>query len=470
MRVAARLLASVALMVLLLPVCGFGPDAAQSASTADVIVTAAPVYAPLAALKGGERFPQGAQLLLIHAGKAEPLVMGFWAAADANVSFDGQRVLFAGKQAKGDAWQIWEMTLKDGALRRIVAGEGDAIRPLYLPSGRLVYARHTAHGFQLETAGKDAADASAPIDAQAGATVLPLSYVPGSAIPTDVLRDGRILFESGFPLGTGSTAELYLVYSDGSGVESYRCDHGRARWGGKQLASGDVVFTHGSALARFMSPLAHEALIAAPHAEFAGSIAEMAEGDWLLSARAGAGAHFALRAWKPGAAAMQTVLAVSGEDLVEPVVVAPRVRPKRHPSGLHPWSYANMMALDARLSREGDLKAAPTQVRLETLDAEGHAVVMGAAPVEADGSFLVRVPGDKPIRFVLLDQKGAVVRAEHGWFWIRAGEQRYCVGCHTGPERSSENRVPAVLLRTTTPVDLTGAAKTGGESRAAGGK
>jgi hypothetical protein len=32
----------------------------------DVIVTAAKVYAPLAALRGGERFPKGAQLLLVH--------------------------------------------------------------------------------------------------------------------------------------------------------------------------------------------------------------------------------------------------------------------------------------------------------------------------------------------------------------------------------------------------------------------
>jgi hypothetical protein len=69
----------------------------------------------------------------------------------------------------------------------------------------------------------------------------------------------------------------------------------------------------------------------------------------------------------------------------------------------------------------------------------------------------VQVPGDQPIRFVLLDQHGSVVRQEHGWFWIRAGEQRICVGCHTGPERASENRVPAVLMRTTTPFDLTGA-------------
>jgi hypothetical protein len=160
---------------------------------------------------------------------------------------------------------------------------------------------------------------------------------------------------------------------------------------------------------------------------------------------------------KTGALALKTVLALSGEDLVEPVVVAPRERPKRHPSGLHDWSYANMVALDARQSREGDLKNAPAEVRLETLDAEGRAMVMGTAPVEPDGSFFVRTPADKPIRFALLDAKGGVVREEHGWFWIRRGEQRYCVGCHAGPERSSENRVPAVLLRTTSPVDLTGA-------------
>jgi hypothetical protein len=80
----------------------------------------------------------------------------------------------------------------------------------------------------------------------------------------------------------------------------------------------------------------------------------------------------------------------------------------------------------------------------------------GAAPVEADGSFFVSVPVDCPIRFALLDRGGAVLRQEQGWFWIRGGEQRYCVGCHAGPERASENRVPAVLMRTNTPVDLTG--------------
>ena len=117
----------------------------------------------------------------------------------------------------------------------------------------------------------------------------------------------------------------------------------------------------------------------------------------------------------------------------------------------------DLLALDARQSRMGDLKAAPAQVRLETLNRDGRTVVTGTAPVEADGSFFVQTPADQPIRFALLDAKGGVLRRELGWFWIRKGEQRYCVGCHTGPERASENRVPAILLRTTTPADLTGA-------------
>jgi hypothetical protein len=90
---------------------------------------------------------------------------------------------------------------------------------------------------------------------------------------------------------------------------------------------------------------------------------------------------------------------------------------------------------------------------------------MGTAPVASDGSFFVKTPADRPIRFVLLDAKGAAVRQEHGWFWIRSGEQRICVGCHTGPERASENRVPEMLLRTTTPVDLTGVKDAGAQDK-----
>lgn len=430
--------------------CGFSGRTVNQPEI-PIIVTAAPMYDALAALLGGERFPGGAQLLLARDGKAEPLVPDFAASADANVSFDAKTILFAGRKTAGDRWQVWELTLADHSVRQVTSGAGDAVRPFYLPGRRLVYALRGAAGYGLVAEGLD------------GTNELALTYMAGNAIPADVLADGRILFESGFPLGSGATPEMFLIYSDGSGVESYRCDHGVRRWGGHQLASGDVVFTHGATLARFTSPLAGEAPIASPRADYAGAIAETANGAWLVSARAAGEKSYSLKLWTSSEVpvrptAMTTVLALPGENVVEPVLLAPRARPKQHPSALHDWNYANLLALDARLSREGDLRTAPAEVRLETRNEAGTAVQIGTSHVESDGSFFVKAPADQPIRFVLLDANGVVIRQEHGWFWIRKGEQRICVGCHTGPERAAENNVPAVLLRSTTPVDLTGIA------------
>jgi len=154
MRILARVTALAAPMALLL-VCGFAGDQAQNPGSrmdADFIVTSAPEYLPLAALRGPshERFPKGAQLLLVHEGNAEPLVEGFAATADADVSFDAKTVLFAGKKSRGDHWQIWELTLEDRSLRRVIATATGAERPFYLPGGRMIWAQRTPHGFELE--------------------------------------------------------------------------------------------------------------------------------------------------------------------------------------------------------------------------------------------------------------------------------------------------------------------------------
>jgi hypothetical protein len=429
----------------------------KQAAMVPVIFTAAPVYVSLAALSGGERFPKGAQLMVLRGGRAELLVPGFVASADASVSFDAKTVLFAGKKNAGDAWGIWEVAAEGGAARLVIGGSADRIRPLWMPEGRMVYARRGPEGFVVETARLD------------GSGAVKLTYLPGNFVPDDVLRDGRVLFESGFPLGAGATPEMFLVYADGSGVESVRCDHpeGRGAAGrehGRQMSFnsgaagvGDIVFTHGPRLARFTSALAAEAAVTAPAGEYAGDVAELPDGRWLLTVKKPGQTHFGLDAWRPGAASMTPVAQDAERDLVEPAVVAPRAVPNRHPSALHPWAFGNLLALDARQSRSEALAATPAMVRAETMDGDGKVVSLGTAPVEKDGSFFVQATGDRPLRFILLDAAGKTLREEHGWFWVRRGEQRICVGCHTGPERAPENRVPAVLLRTQTPVDLTGA-------------
>src|SRR3954452_12417579 len=178
------------LLVVLL--CGFSTETA-TVSEVPILVTSAPVYDALAGLHGGDRFPKGAQLLIVRNGKLEPLVANLAVSADASVSFDAKTVLFSGKKAETDCWQIWELTLGDRSVRQVTTGASEAVRPFYLPGGRLVYARRGDKGFQLVAAGLD------------GKNELLLSYMPVSVMPADVLADGRILFEAGYPLGSGST-------------------------------------------------------------------------------------------------------------------------------------------------------------------------------------------------------------------------------------------------------------------------
>jgi hypothetical protein len=443
------------------------PRPAQAASALDVpvIFTAAPVYRPLAALRGGERFPRGAKLMLLRNGRIAPLVPQLAASADASVSFDGKTVLFAGKKNAADNWQIWQLSLNGGSPQLVLAAKSDLIRPMWMPGGRMVYARLQASGFTLEAAGLD------------GSSRLRLSYVPGNFIPDDVLRDGRVLFESGFPLGAGATSEIYTVYADGSGEEAVRCDHETAQRAGgrdqaRQMPTGDIVFTQAGRLARFTSALADEAPVAAPPGDYAGDVAALPDGHWLLSVRPSAEHRFELALWKPpvaarfpgdpqarpAAAALTTVARDPQVDFVEPALVQPRPIPNRHPSGLHPWKTGNLLALDSRLSRSGELPIAPIRVRVESLSPTGSVTVLGTAPVARDGSFFVQAAADRPLRFVLLDAHGRVLRQEHGWFWIRRGEQRVCVGCHTGPERAPDNRLPGIFQISTIPANVTGLA------------
>jgi hypothetical protein len=416
------------------------------------VYTVAKVFDPLAWLQGADRFPAGAQIFLSNENGSRPLIPSLAASADPSTSFDGQKILFSGKAHSSDLWQIWELNLPTGKLRPITSFPDECIRPFYLPDDRVVYARKIAGKFVIEA------------KELSGNKTLDLTYTPSNALPTDVLRDGRILFESSYPLGTDGTPEIYIVYSDGSGVESYRCDHGPARYAARQHSSGDTVFATSHALAKFTSARAQQLRIVSPAGEYAGEIAETATSEWLLAWRPDARTPYRLVRWKPGASDLQEVLAEPDGNVLQPVLLAARTTPNRHPSGLHDWPNANLLCLNAYSSKYRIAAGSIQSVRLYTRDDLGHPKLLGTAPVERDGSFFVQVPSEQPLQFELLDGFGKTVKREAGYVWMRRGEQRVCVGCHPGPETAPENAVPQVLLRSTTPSDLTG-----GAAQSAGG-
>lgn len=422
-------------------------DASPRDDSPRFLYTTAKSYEPLAWMRGGERFGSGATIFVHDQSGEHPLVAEFAASADPALSFDGHRVLFAAKRKMEDSWQIWELSLDGGNPRRVSSEPEDCIRPFYLPEDRIVYARRVEGRFVIE---------SAPL---AGGKPLPLTYSPANSVPTDVLRDGRVLFESEYSFGSPSIPEIYTVYSDGSGVEAYRCDHGRARYSARQISSGDVVFISGQTLARFTSARAQQLPISAPPGEYAGDVAEFQDGRLLLSWRPDAQSQFRLMAWSSGAANLSSVLADASVNLIQPVLLGPHVVPNRHPSGSHDWPSANLLCLNAYTSKYEFAPASIHSVRLYTRDEAGNPRSLGTALVEQDGSFFVQVLGDQPLQIELLDSSGKTLKREAGYFWMRRGEQRVCVGCHAGPETAPENAVPMTLLKSTTPADMTGASR-----------
>ena len=434
-------------------------DSSSVQSSAPLVYTSAPQYDRDAWLKGGERFPAGAQVMVKEGSGSRELARGFAATTDPAVSFDGTRVLFAGKKSAQDSWQVWEVVVGGGEPKRITSCNGDCVRPFYLPGGRLVYAEKLQGRFVLQSA-----------EFESGKT-LQLYYAPGNAMPTDVLRDGRILFEAAYPMGSGTSPEIYTVYSDGSGVESYRCDHGPKREAGKQSASGDIVFATEQGLGRFTSALAHQVDVKAAAGEFAGDAVQVSGEEWLVAWRPDGKAPWSLMNWIAATGAMTPWIVegktppkrpeegrlngapgASDANLLQPAVVAPRPVPNQHPSGLHEWSYANLLCLNAYTSKYKFAPGSVAAMKLYTTDEAGKAKLLGTSAVEADGSFYVQVPGDRPLQIELLDRQGKTLQREQGWWWARKGEQRICVGCHAGPERSPENAVPQVLVKSTKPV------------------
>ncbi|MBM3748196.1 MAG: hypothetical protein FJW34_20630, partial [Acidobacteria bacterium] len=94
-----------------------------------VVFTQLPVGTPAEKQAEGmlrARYGECARLVLLSPeGTMRVLSEGFHSAADPEVSFDGQRLLFAGKRTAAEEWNIFEMDLAGGAPRQITRGMGD---------------------------------------------------------------------------------------------------------------------------------------------------------------------------------------------------------------------------------------------------------------------------------------------------------------------------------------------------------
>ncbi|MCC5793225.1 MAG: hypothetical protein JJT85_00635 [Chromatiales bacterium] len=74
----------------------------------------------------------------------------------------------------------------------------------------------------------------------------------------------------------------------------------------------------------------------------------------------------------------------------------------------------------------------------------GMREIIGYAPIEPDGSVVVKVPADVPIALSVLDRDGRRRTSRHqAWLQVRPGEMLSCIGCHSASSGLSHGRQDA---------------------------
>jgi hypothetical protein len=436
----------------------------------DLVFVEASVVSP-----GGlvDRFPQGSRIVRLRSVRtSDPvasLTSDFFSAADPQVSFDGTKVLFSGLKDRGGHWQVWEMSV-DGSNRREVTNcQEDCLRAAYLPGDGIVYTvvkpKEGRQGSYLAVSKGD------------GSETRRITFGPGDFQVETVLSDGRILTSASWPLlaraEEAGSRLLYTVRPDGTGLESFRCDHLRpaVRGQAEELGDGAVVFirnsaakgTAGGELAQVRRDSSHNSTLGPVHSLFLSPHRWGEDGlvvaRWIPALKETAG-RFDLYSFDVKTESLgERIFGDARFSSLQAVLITPQPAPRLFWSTLKPDSKAGyFICLDSYSSTagpKGRLSTPIAQVRVLAFEEPNDQErILGEAPVEKDGSFYIAVPADQPVRFELLDSNGQTISAQRSWIWTRPGEEQGCPGCHADKAIAPENRWPLTLRRFDTPTQL----------------
>jgi hypothetical protein len=192
-------------------------------------------------------YPAGSRVVAAAAPWGAPTVRvlseGLHAAGGPVVSYDAERLYFAGKTSVESEWQIYEALIGGGHRRVVTSMPGGAAAPALLPDGSVVFASPVPRlGPPGATVPRPQLYAQLP-----GGQPRRLTFGTSGAADPTVLPDGRILFVSATPPGpTGSPRglSLFTINNDGTEITAFACQHdppaiiGRPR----QLLDSRVAF------------------------------------------------------------------------------------------------------------------------------------------------------------------------------------------------------------------------------------
>ena len=434
-------------------------------------------------------YGEGARIVLVEPGReARNLTRGFHSACEPDISFDGKRMLFAGKREAADPWNVYEMALDGSEVLQITDDAGDSRNPVY--QGQMYVITSDRPWDQITFVSTRAGEVneygSQPSTSlysclMDGSSVRRLTFNPSSDLDPTVLPDGRLLFSSWqrSTLGHGprGRVSLFAVLTDGLDYSLFVGDEGRRIKHMPCVADELVVFVEGDrvgwdgagslASVSMRRNLHSYRSITGPGDGLFVTPSRLA-GDGILASRrppGGEGTHGVVHL-DVRTGRFETVFDDPDLHDVEARAVVARPRPDGRSSpvsddrpngvlyGLNVYDsdlagrgwIAPGQAVRMRVL-EGIPRTGPAGATSETTTEAPPMLprrFLGEVAVEEDGSFNVEVPANIPIELQLIDEQGMALRS-CSWIWVRNRETRGCIGCHEDGERTPENRFVKAL-------------------------
>lgn len=426
-----------------------------------------------------------ARIVLLSPGSAKPetLTKDFHSACEPDVSFDGKRILFAGKRSSGDNWNIFEMNADGSAVRQVTNNLGNCRQPVYQSTFYTIVS--TEPWYQI-TFVSDAAGQVAEYGDQTttdlyscrldGAGIRRLTFNPSGDQDPLVMPDGRILYvawQRGLPShGSRGIKELFTINSDGSDLALFaRGTPGRVKQMPSVADSGICVFVEATSLPWDGAGSLGSVSLRRPFHSYR----RLTEpGSGLFVSPSPYDRNHVLTSMRPedGTGSHGIVLVDTRTGAVTPLyddpkfhdVQARRLVARSEPDGRSSVvddeiPTAQIYALNIAISDIPNWLQTVHTPRVRVFEgvpktakdtsAAGVASdsrlflpkrLLGEAPVESDGSFFLTVPASTPLMIQIVDEEGIAVRSCN-WIWAKNNEKRGCIGCHEDPELTPENAV-----------------------------
>ena len=480
-----------------------GAGAARAHLEQPIVVTQLPVgtdaqkRGPIA--RGMLRAPygDGARLALVNPDGSTRILSGdLQSACDPDVSFDGKRLLLAGKKTAQDNWNIYEMAADGSGVRQITQGLGDCRQPGYQATLYTITA--TAPWLQITFVVTDATQVnecgtgpvtrlySSRLD---GTEPRRLTSNLSSDMDPTMLPDGRLLYatwqRARLDHGPLGRIDLWAIQVDGMDSAAFALEGGkRVKHMPCATAGGLAVFVEADKVpwdgagtlscVALRRPLRSYRAITGEADGLFGTPSLLPDGTLLVSwrPRDGGASHGVYR-FDPATKRMELVFHDPQYHNIQAKVIAGRAVPDGRSSVINEKDpLGKLYCLNVY---EGDLKGrggpatgAISRLRLlEGIPMKAGASesrrgpeaapaapsrcpplaprrILGEFPVAADGSFNLEVPASTALELQLLDADGLALRT-CGWVWAKNHEPRGCIGCHEDGERTPTNRLPAAV-------------------------